>query len=61
MWLRRDCMDNRWAHVQGLEMELEQEPAQGLAQNELHGLDNRDCSTVAQADTDRENNRGLGT
>ena len=54
-------MDNRWAHVQGLEMELEQEPAQGLAQNELHGLDNRDCSTVAQADTDRENNRGLGT
>ena len=33
MWLRRDRMDNRWVHVQGLVMELEQEPAQGLAQN----------------------------
>ena len=33
MWLRRDRMDNRWVHVQGLVMELEQEPARGLAQN----------------------------
>lgn len=63
-WLRRGRMDNWWAHAQGLVLELEQELARGLVQNELNRLNNRDCrdcSTVAQADTDKENSRDLGT
>ena len=46
---------------QGLVLELEQGLVPGLACDGLQVPDGKDSNTAAQADTDRVNNRGLGT
>ena len=44
-----------------LALELARELAAGLAYDWLNFLYDEGCSTIAQVDTDKENNRGLGT